>query len=144
MGRWARACTGPGGSCARRWAMSIPRLNPGRDTMDELTMVRQLLAEPAPSPQVVAEGRERLLGSAAGAGRPARRLRRPALRSVVLALGVTGAVAAAALAVATMGSGPGAPPGGGARVATGGSARTVLLAAAVKAESDSTAGRYWH
>jgi hypothetical protein len=112
--------------------------------MDELTMVRELLAEPAPSPQVVAEGRERLLGSAAGAVPPERRLKRPALRSAVLALGVTGAAAAAALAVATMGAGPGASPGGGARVATGGSARTVLLAAAVKAESDSTAGRYWH
>jgi len=111
--------------------------------MDELTMVRDLLAEPAPCPEVVAEGRERLLHSAAGAVPPAGRIRRPALRSA-LALGITGAAAAAALAVATMGSGPGIFPGGGAKVVTGGSARSVLLAAAVKAESDAASGTYWH
>jgi hypothetical protein len=111
--------------------------------MDELTMVRDLLAEPAPSPGVAAEGRERLLRSAAGVVPPARRIRRPALRSA-LALGVAGAAAAAALAVATMGSGPATPRDGGVQVITGGSARSVLLAAAMTAESDSARGRYWH
>ena len=31
--------------------------------MDEMSMVRRLLAEPPPPPNVVAEGRERLFGS---------------------------------------------------------------------------------
>jgi hypothetical protein len=111
--------------------------------MDELAMVRQLLAEPAPSPQVVAEGRERLLGSPDRGVPRARRIRRAAVRSA-LVLGVAGAAAAAALAVETMVSGAGTSPGGGAKIVTGGSARTVLLAAAVQAESDSASGKYWH
>ena len=113
--------------------------------MDELSMVRQLLAEPAPSAEVVAEGRGRLLGSPTGGVGLVRRIRRGAIRSV-FALGLMGAAAAAVLAVATLVSGEGTSPGGGAGapVVTGGSARSVLLAAAVLAESDSATGKYWH
>ena len=48
------------------------------------------------------------------------------------------------LAVATLVPGAGTSPGGGGPVVTGGSARTVLLAAAVRAESAPTSGTYWH
>ena len=101
--------------------------------MDELSMVRELLAEPAPSPEVVAEGRERLLGSAeASSLRPEGSDERPSERT-----GVTGAAAAATLAVAWLVSGSGTSPGGGSPVVTDVSARGVLLAAAVRAESES-------
>lgn len=111
--------------------------------MDELSMVRGLLAEPPPSPQVVAEGRKRLLGLPAAVVPPARRIKRAALRSA-LALGLTGVAAAAALAVTTLISGAGTSPGGGAPVITDTSARTVLLAAAAQAASAPTRGTYWH
>jgi hypothetical protein len=111
--------------------------------MDEMSMVRQLLAEPPPPPHVVAEGRERLLGSPAGAVPTTRPISRAAFRSA-LALGLTGAVAAAALVVATLVPGAGTSPGGGGPVITGGSARSVLLAAAARAESAPASGTYWH
>jgi hypothetical protein len=114
--------------------------------MDEMTMVRHLLDEPPPPPDVVAEGRERLFGSPAGAIRTARPRR--AVPRIALALTVTAAVAAIALAVtALLPSGTtrdAASRGGGDRVATQGSARAVLLTAAVHTDSVQTSGRYWH
>jgi hypothetical protein len=110
--------------------------------MDELSMIRNLLAEPPPSPHVVAEGMERLFSAHAGAVPRTRPIRRAAFRSV-LALGLTGAAAAAALAVATLILGAGSSPGGAGSVVIGGSARSVLLAAAVQAESAPTRGTYW-
>lgn len=111
--------------------------------MDELSMVRRLLAEAPPSRRVVAEGRKRLLGSHADVVPPTRRIRRTAFRSA-LALALAGAAAAAALAVTTLVSGTGNSPGGGASVVTHASARSVLLAAAVQAASAPTGGKYWH
>ncbi|MDR2987035.1 MAG: hypothetical protein LBV34_19580, partial [Nocardiopsaceae bacterium] len=111
--------------------------------MDEMSMVRQLLVEPPPSSTVVAEGRQRLLGSPADAVPATRPMRRVAYRGA-LALGLAGAVAAAALAVATFVPGAGTSPGGKSPVISDGSARSVLLAAAVRAESASASGTYWH
>lgn len=111
--------------------------------MDEMSMVRRLLAEPPPPPNVVAEGRERLFGSPARGAPTTRPIRRAAIRSAVV-LGLTGAVAAGALAVATLVPVGGISPGGGAPQAVEGSARNVLLAAAVRAESAPTSGAYWH
>jgi hypothetical protein len=111
--------------------------------MDEMSMVRQLLAEPPPPPHVVAAGRERLLGTPAGAVPAARPRRRAAVRSA-LALGLTGAATAVALAAATLVSGGGISTGGGGAMVSDGSARAVLLAAAVRAESAPTSGTYWH
>src|SRR5262249_48501588 len=134
-------CTGPGGSCALRWARSIQTSSSGRHAMDELTMIRELLDEPAPSDRVVAEGRERLYAASA---RPARRARRVTSRTA-LALAVTGAIGAVALAAATLGTDGGSSSGAGrAPVVTGGSARSVLLAAAVQAAAAPTHGTYWH
>jgi hypothetical protein len=111
--------------------------------MNEISMVRRLLAEPAPRPHVVAEGRKRLLGSPARGPRGARTIRRPAFRNAV-GLGLTGAVAAAVLAVATLGPEVGTHPGDGGSDTIDTSARTVLLAAATRAESAPTSGTYWH
>ncbi|HEX3266090.1 MAG TPA: CU044_5270 family protein [Candidatus Limnocylindrales bacterium] len=108
--------------------------------MDELSMIRQLLDEPAPSPRVVEAGRQRLRRAST---RSAGRIRRPQLWSA-LALGATGLAAAAVLAVTMLGSGGGSSPGAGPAVVIGGSARSVLLAAAVRAASAPTSGRYWH
>ena len=107
--------------------------------MDELSMVRELLASP-PLPEVVAEGRERLLGSRRRA-RPSgpARISAVALRSA-LALGLTGA-AAAARRRGVAGLRGGHVPGGGSPVVTDVSARGVLLAAAVRAESAAASGR---
>ena len=117
--------------------------------MDEISMTRRLLAEPSPEPHVVAEGRARLLAAAARGG-PTTRIARPtpttgrvAFRRSV-GLGLTGAVAAAVLAVATLVPGVGTSPGTGGPPAADGSARDVLLAAAVRAESVPTSGAYWH
>ena len=110
--------------------------------MDDLSMVRELLAEPPPSPAVVAEGRERLFGSAAALP-PTRPVRRAAIRSA-LVLGLAVAAATATLVATTLRSGSGTSPGGAAPIAAGGSARSVLLAAAVRAESAPASGRYWH
>src|SRR5262245_51632408 len=110
--------------------------------MDELQMVRRLLEEAPPSDEVVAEGRRRLLE----AGRPASP--RPwvtARRG--LALSLTAATAAAGLVLAALvaGGGGGSAPEGGGPVATDLSSRTVLLAAAVRAEAAApTSGAYWH
>jgi hypothetical protein len=108
--------------------------------MDEMSMVRRLLAESPPLPHVVAEGRERLFGPSA---RGTRTIRRAAFRSAV-GLGLTGVAAAAALAVATLVPGAGTSPGGGDPATTDVSARKVLLAAASRAESARTSGTYWH
>jgi hypothetical protein len=110
--------------------------------MDEMTMIRRLLAEPPPPPNIVAEGRERLFGSPATPP-PARTLRRAALPSG-LAVSLTAAAAAVALVVAALLHGVGTTRGGGGHVATEGSARAVLLAAAVRAESAPRGGTYWH
>ena len=117
--------------------------------MDEMVMVRELLAQPPPDPHVVAKGRERLFGASA---RSARRIpptvttpttRRAAFRSAV-GLGLTGAVAAAVLAVAVLMPGVSTPPQGTDPAPTDGSVRNVLLAAAERAESAPTSGTYWH
>ena len=108
--------------------------------MDELTMVRRLLDEAPPSPEVVAEGRRRLRGSA----RPAAPRRTLSVRRA-LAFGLTGATAAVGLVLAALVSSAGnSTPTGGGPVATDLSARTVLLAAATAAESAPTSGAYWH
>jgi hypothetical protein len=79
---------------------------------------------------------------AAGADPTTHARRRTALRSA-LALGLTSAAAAAALAVATLVPGTGTSPRAGGPAV--GSARSVLLAAAVRAESaPTTSGTYWH
>jgi hypothetical protein len=111
--------------------------------MDELTMVRRLLAEPPPLPHVVAEGRDRLFGSPARGAHPTRTIRRAAFRSAV-GLGLTGAAAAVALTVVTLVPGAGTSPGGRDPITTDVSARNVLLAAADRAESAPTSGTYWH
>ena len=111
--------------------------------MDEMSMVRRLLAEPPPDPHVVAQGRERLFGSPTGAAPVTRPLRRAAPRSA-LALGVTSAAAAAAMAVTTLVPGVGTSSGGQGPATTERLARTVLLAAAARAESAPTTGTYWH
>jgi hypothetical protein len=112
--------------------------------MDEMTMVRRLLAEPPPAPDVVAEGRERLFGSPDGAVPSTRRKRTAAVRRTV-ALSLTAAAAAAALIVAALVPGSGTTKGVGSRATDQGSARAVLLAAAVRAASTpTTTGTYWH
>jgi hypothetical protein len=111
--------------------------------MDEMSMIRRLLAEPPPPPNVVAEGRERLFGSPAGAIPTTRTMRRATVRTV-LALSLTAAAAAVALVVAALVPGVGTTRGGGGNVVTEGSAQVVLLAAAVRAESAQTSGTYWH
>jgi hypothetical protein len=70
-------------------------------------------------------------------------MRRATFRSV-LALSLVGAAAAVALVVAALVPGVGTTRGGGGQVVTEGSARGVLLAAAVRAESAPTSGTYWH
>jgi hypothetical protein len=107
--------------------------------VDELTMIRELLDQPAPSPEVVTEGRRRLLAEHA---RPGRRVRVRLWGA--LALGLTGVAVAAALAAAALGPGTGSTPGGGPAIVTIASARSVLLAAAVRAESAPAHGKYWH
>src|SRR5262245_54094899 len=113
--------------------------------MDEMSMVRRLLAEPPPAPHVVAAGRERLLGSPA-ADRPATHTMRRAVVRGTFALGLTSAAAAAALAVAMLVPGVvGTSPGGGGPPAIAErSARAVLLAVASRAESAPVRGTYWH
>jgi hypothetical protein len=90
--------------------------------MDEMSMIRRLLAEPPPLPHVVAEGRERLFGSPARGASTNRATRRAAFRSAV-GLGLTAAAAAAALAVAALVPGAGTSPGGGDSATTDLSAR---------------------
>jgi hypothetical protein len=81
---------------------------------------------------------------AAGADPTTRTRRRAALRSA-LALGLTSAAAVAALAIANLVPGTGTSPRAGGPAVTDGSARSVLLAAAVRAESaPTTSGTYWH
>jgi len=111
--------------------------------MDEMSMVRRLLAEPPPDPHIVAEGRERLVGSPTGAA-PTTRTMRPAAFRGALALGVTSAAAAAALAVATLVPQAGTSSGGRGPARTETPARTVLLAAAARAESAPASGTYWY
>jgi hypothetical protein len=111
--------------------------------MDELSMVRRLLAEPPPPPHVVAEGRERLLGSF-GAAVPRTPTTRRAVVRGALALALAGTAAAAVLLTATRVPGVGTSPGGGGPFVSDASARSVLLAAAVHAESAPTSGTYWH
>jgi hypothetical protein len=104
--------------------------------MDEMNMIRTLLTAPAPSGDVVAEGRERLrTADARPRTRPARS------RWGFAGLGLTAVAACAALAVALTGSAtPDRTPSGPPRPMT---AQQVLLAAATKAEAEPP-GRYWH
>ncbi len=117
--------------------------------MDEMSMTRRLLAESQPEPHVVAEGRVRLLAVADQGNRTSPRARptsstgRVAFRRSA-GLGLTGALVAAVLAVATLVPGEDTSPGDGEPPMAGGSARDVLLAAAVLAESAPTSGTYWH
>ncbi|MPZ70973.1 MAG: hypothetical protein GEU71_15830 [Actinobacteria bacterium] len=117
--------------------------------MDEISMTRRLLDEAPPEPHVEAEGRERLLATAAHGGRRSRverlipRTGRVGLRRS-LALGLTGALVATVLAVTTLAPGVGTSPGDGGPPVAPGSAQDVLLAAAVSAESEPTSGAYWH
>jgi hypothetical protein len=111
--------------------------------VDEMSMVRRLLTEPPPGPHVVAKGRERLVGSTARRTRETPTTTRAALRSA-LVLGITSAAAVAALAVAALVPGAGTSRGGGDPAVTDGSARSVLLAVAARAEATPTRGTYWH
>lgn len=115
--------------------------------MDEMSMVRELLDEAPPHPHVVAQGRKRLFGAPGPRLRRTRTMRRAAFRSAV-GLGVTGALAAAVLAVATtapeVGTERGISPRGGDTATIDGSARNVLLAVAARAESEPTSGTFWH
>lgn len=111
--------------------------------MDEMKMVRRLLAEPPPSPRVAAEGRARLFGSSARGERTTRPIRRAVFRSA-FGLGLTGAAVAAALTVATLVPGAGRGPREEGSPTTDGSGRNVLLAVAARAESTPTNGTYWH
>ena len=119
--------------------------------MDEMTMVRRLLAEPPPTPDIVAAGRERVFGPPAGATPTTRSTRGPASHRV-RTLSLTGAAAAVAIVAAALVVAALTPRVGttrshgshGDRVVTGGSAGAVLLAAAVRAESAPTSGTYWH
>jgi hypothetical protein len=111
--------------------------------MDDMAMIRKLLAEPPPARRVVEKGRERLLGAqspAPGAMPPRRRV---AFRSVT-GLGLAGAALVAALIVAALWPVSGRAPRGGTRDQTHKPARNVLLAAAARAESAPTTGTYWH
>ena len=113
--------------------------------MDEMSMIRRLLAEPPPLPHVVAEGRERVFGPHAHSAHTThvpRAVRRTVLRSAFV-VGLTGAAAAAALVVTTLVPGAGTSDRGGPP-STEGSGGNVLLAAAVSAESVPTSGAYWH
>ncbi|MFC5754751.1 hypothetical protein [Actinomadura rugatobispora] len=111
--------------------------------MNEMKMVRDLLAEPAP-PSVRATGAAlQALESEIAGRRPRRRVR--ARRRLVgrMQLGLTGLVAAgaaAAVAVATLGGGGTAVPQ--PEESGGTSARSILLAAAEQAAKEPT-GRYW-
>lgn len=101
--------------------------------MNELQMIRTLLAEEPPSPEAVAEGREKLRAEAGG-----RRRRLVFQRPVLSGMGLTAAVGALTLAVVTLGSAPRAPD-----QQTDLSARDVLLAAADK-QSEPAGGKYWY
>ena len=117
--------------------------------MDEVSMTRRLLAEPPPEARVVAEGRARLLAAATHGGRTTR-IARPTPRTGRVAfprsvgLGLVGALVATVLAMAMLVPGKGTSPGAGSPPTADGSARDVLLAAAVRAESVATSGAYWH
>ncbi|MFF5263981.1 CU044_5270 family protein [Actinomadura viridis] len=117
---------------------------------DDLRQVRTLLDKPPPADAVVHAGRDRLAAAAR------RRSRRPVWMAAGLTL--TAATAATAVAVATLGgpagdvrrpdvtaSGPAGDGPGPDATATPLDARTVLLAAATKADEQADqAGTYWH
>jgi hypothetical protein len=104
--------------------------------MDEMNMIRTLLAEAPPPEKVIAEGRQRLQNG----DRPLAR-RRPRARWSVAGFGLTAVAACAAVA---MGLGGVAEPNHGSSTSSRTmSAQGVLLAAASKAETEPV-GRYWH
>src|ERR1039457_4326390 len=133
--------------------------------MDEITMIREFLAEPSPpGPQEVAAARERLAKRISGHGLPpagprlaaraGRRLAAPAGRRLAVraAIGVATACAAAALVIAAlvtdgMPNGPARSGAGPVGALTGQPAREFLLAMATKAGHSQVGspatGRYW-
>ena len=125
--------------------------------MDEITMIREFLAEPSPpGPQEVAAARERLAKRISGQGLPpaGRRLALPAGRRLAAraAIGVATACAAAALVIAALvtngtPAGPAHTGAGPVGTLAGQPAREFLLAMATKAghsqASGPATGRYW-
>lgn len=111
--------------------------------MDEMTMVRDLLAErAAPSDAVTEHARKRLETRMRGQVRP---FRRRHIGPVVAGIAAAGAAAAITLAfVAPAGSHPAAPAVAGPHPAlTGQPARAFLLAVSARAAQGPATGRYW-
>ncbi|MEU0478044.1 CU044_5270 family protein [Streptosporangium sp. NPDC006013] len=121
--------------------------------MDDLTAVRDLLAEPEPSREVIAAGRDRLLAAMPSPQGPpgdrrllqARRGRRAAWWTA-LGMGLAGTAAAAALVITSSTAASPTPlphlPAPGTQD-TGAEARQVLLAAATAAARAPAEGAYW-
>src|ERR1022692_844362 len=115
----------------------------GASAMDEITMIREFLAEPSPpGPQEVAAARERLAKRISGQGLPpaGRRLAPPAGRRLAAraAITVATACAAAALVIAALvtngtPAGPAHTGAGPVGTLAGQPAREFLLAMATKA-----------
>lgn len=120
--------------------------------MDEISLVRQLLDEPPPSPDVVAEGRTRLLsragitydvGAPVGAVATGSRTTRRVVRRVLALSFASATVAAAALVVAML-TPDGASPGQQGNRGNDASTRKVSHSAVAPADSQPTGGPYWH
>ncbi|WP_433361107.1 CU044_5270 family protein [Streptosporangium sp. CA-115845] len=118
--------------------------------MDDLTAVRDLLAEPEPSHEVIAAGRDRLLAAMPSPQGPPREQARRGRRAAwwtALGMGVVGTAAAATLVITSSTAAPPTPPltrlpapGTQNTVAE---ARQVLLAAATAAARAPAEGAYW-
>jgi hypothetical protein len=114
--------------------------------MDELDVIRDVLAGPPPPPQATFQARNRLTAAMES---PAPGPRRKRALGWSLGGGAAVAGALAAVLVVPMGSGGGlsaSPPAGGAGQAPVAlSAHDILLAAASRAErAPATTGRFWH
>ncbi|GAA2115328.1 CU044_5270 family protein [Actinomadura alba] len=110
--------------------------------MDDLKLLRTMLAQPEPSPEVADRSRNRLRNRMRG---PARRQRSGGRRTgwTVAGLGLAAAATTVALVISNV-IGPTGTPNGPPAVAQP-SARQVLLAAAATAESvPEGSGTYWH
>ncbi|MFD0686174.1 CU044_5270 family protein [Actinomadura fibrosa] len=111
--------------------------------MNEIDLVRELLAQPRATEQTTAAALARVQRDIARGGRP-RRPRARRLRLGGLGLAAVGAAAAATVAVPVVMSGAGTPGRHGSSPPPP-EARTVLLAAAWQAERQhDTMGAYWH